>query len=55
MARGLSNKEVAGHLFLSVKTVEFHLSHVFQKLGVNRRTRLSALVARHETAGADLS
>ena len=55
VARGLSNKEVAGHLFLSVKTVEFHLSHVFQKLGVNRRTRLSALVARHETAGADLS
>ena len=53
VARGMSNKEVAGHLFLSVKTVEFHLSHVFQKLGVNRRTRLSALVARHETAGAE--
>jgi DNA-binding CsgD family transcriptional regulator len=49
VARGMSNKEVAGHLFLSVKTVEFHLSHVFQKLGVNRRTRVASLVARHET------
>ena len=39
VARGMSNKEVAGHLFLSVKTVEFHLSHVFHKLGVNSRTR----------------
>jgi DNA-binding NarL/FixJ family response regulator len=49
VAQGMSNKEVAGQLFLSVKTVEFHLSHVFDKLGVNRRTRLASLVARHET------
>lgn len=48
VARGMSNKEVAGQLFLSVKTVEFHLSHVFHKLGVNRRSRLAGLVARHE-------
>jgi DNA-binding NarL/FixJ family response regulator len=48
VARGMSNKEVAGHLFLSVKTVEFHLSHVFHKLGVNSRTRVAGLVARQE-------
>jgi DNA-binding CsgD family transcriptional regulator/tetratricopeptide (TPR) repeat protein len=49
VTRGMSNKEIAGHLFLSVKTVEFHLSHVFHKLGVNRRTQVAGLVARHET------
>ena len=48
VARGMSNKEVAGHLFLSVKTVEYHLSHVFDKLGVHSRTRVAGLVARQE-------
>ena len=46
VARGLSNREVAGQLFLSTKTVEFHLSNVFQKLGISRRTRLAAIVAK---------
>jgi DNA-binding CsgD family transcriptional regulator/tetratricopeptide (TPR) repeat protein len=46
VARGHSNREVAGQLFLSTKTVEFHLRNVFLKLGVNRRTRLATLVAR---------
>jgi DNA-binding CsgD family transcriptional regulator len=46
VARGHSNREVAGQLFLSTKTVEFHLRNVFHKLGVNRRTRLATMVAR---------
>jgi DNA-binding CsgD family transcriptional regulator/tetratricopeptide (TPR) repeat protein len=46
VARGLSNREVASQLFLSTKTVEFHLSNVFQKLGISRRTRLAAIVAK---------
>lgn len=50
VARGLSNREVAGQLFLSVKTVEFHLAHVFDKLGLRRRTQLAALVVRSEVA-----
>ncbi len=49
VARGLSNREVAGQLFLSTKTIEFHLRNVFQKLGINRRTQLAALVARQES------
>jgi DNA-binding CsgD family transcriptional regulator len=48
VARGHSNREVAGLLFLSSKTVEFHLSNVYHKLGINRRTRLATLVA-HQT------
>jgi DNA-binding CsgD family transcriptional regulator/tetratricopeptide (TPR) repeat protein len=45
VARGHSNREVAGLLFLSTKTVEFHLSNVYHKLGINRRTRLATMVA----------
>jgi DNA-binding CsgD family transcriptional regulator len=40
--KGLSNREIASELFLSTKTVEFHLSHVFLKLGITSRTQLVA-------------
>jgi DNA-binding NarL/FixJ family response regulator len=46
VARGHSNREIAGLLFLSTKTIEFHLRNVFQKLGINRRTRLATLDAQ---------
>ena len=48
VARGLSNREIAGELFLSVKTIEYHLRNVFHKLGIHRRTQLVALVARED-------
>jgi DNA-binding CsgD family transcriptional regulator len=41
VAEGLTNKEVAARLFLSTKTVEFHLRNVFRKVGVKSRTELS--------------
>jgi DNA-binding NarL/FixJ family response regulator len=42
---GLTNREVAAELFLSVKTVEYHLGKVFAKLGVSTRTQLAQRMA----------
>jgi DNA-binding CsgD family transcriptional regulator len=41
VAAGLTNREVAAKLFLSVKTVDFHLQQVYRKLGVRSRTELA--------------
>lgn len=37
-ARGMSNKDIAAELFLSVRTVKAHLSNIFNKIGVASRT-----------------
>ncbi len=39
MARGLSNQEIAAHLFVSLNTIKTHSSKVFEKLDVKRRTQ----------------
>jgi DNA-binding CsgD family transcriptional regulator len=41
VAQGATNKDVALALFISAKTVEAHLSRVYRKLGVNRRSQLA--------------
>jgi DNA-binding NarL/FixJ family response regulator len=41
VASGLSNKEVAAQLFISVYTVEAHLSNVYTKLGIRSRAQLA--------------
>jgi DNA-binding NarL/FixJ family response regulator len=38
LARGQSNKEIAGELFISQSTVKTHLIHIYDKLGVDNRT-----------------
>ena len=40
VAEGATNREVARELFLSAKTVEYHLTRVYRKLGVRTRTEL---------------
>lgn len=39
IAQGMSNQEIASHLFLSLNTVKTHTSNVFSKLDVQRRTQ----------------
>jgi hypothetical protein len=42
----LVSREAAAALFPSPKTIEFHLAHIYRKLGVRTRTQLAALAAR---------
>jgi len=46
VAEGATNKQVAAGLFLSPKTIDFHLGRVYRKLGIYSRTELAALVAK---------
>ena len=46
VARGMTNREVGAALFLSHKTIEFHLGRVYRKLGMNSRVGLISLFAR---------
>ena len=47
IARGYTYKEVASELFISIKTVETHVSHVLRKLQLSNRGEL-ALWAAHQ-------
>lgn len=39
VSKGLSNKEIAGQLFVSINTVKTHLQKVYEKMEVHRRTQ----------------
>jgi DNA-binding NarL/FixJ family response regulator len=45
VAEGGTNRSIAAALFLSPKTVSYHLGKVFEKLGLSSRAQLAALVA----------
>jgi DNA-binding CsgD family transcriptional regulator len=53
VAEGLSNKEVAAQLFLSPRTIEYHLRHVFTKLGITSRAQLAQLPLGDAEAAAE--
>jgi len=40
VGQGLTNRQIARELVVSVKTVEYHLGHVYDKLGIRSRTQL---------------
>ena len=47
VAAGLSNRQIADKLVVSVRTVEGHLYRLFAKLGINNRDQLINLTSRH--------
>jgi len=51
-AEGISNREIAQALFVTLRTVEMHLSNAFRKLGVSSRTQLTTALAADETSVA---
>ena len=53
LAQGLSNKELAGVLWLSERTVERHITGLYRKIGVERRTEATAFALRHGLVDAD--
>lgn len=48
VTRGLPNKAVAARLDISRRTVEAHVRHLFEKMGVASRTELAAVTFHHE-------
>jgi DNA-binding CsgD family transcriptional regulator len=54
-AQGRANRQIAAELYLSVRTAEAHLAHVYRKLGVRRRAELARhlVSAERNTKAAD--
>ena len=48
VAEGLSNPQIGQRLFVSGRTVQTHLAHVFAKLDITARAQLAAEVSRHQ-------
>lgn len=44
VAEGLTNRQIGERLFISPRTVDAHLAHIFRKLGITSRSRLAALI-----------
>ena len=49
LGAGRTTREAAASLFLSPKTIEYHLRSIYRKLGVNSRAALAAALAARES------
>lgn len=48
VARGLTNRQIAGELGISERTAESHIKNILVKFGYAARTQIAALVGRHD-------
>ncbi len=53
VALGLTNREIAKRLFLSDRTVEWHIEQILNKLGFSSRSQIAAWVVRSEALGSE--
>jgi two-component system, NarL family, invasion response regulator UvrY len=47
LARGMTNREIADHLQISIKTVDTHRGHVLKKLGLRNNSELTRFAVKH--------
>jgi len=52
IAKGESNRDIAGELVLSVRTVERHITHIYGKIGARGKADATAYALRHELTPA---
>ena len=50
---GATDRETADRLFISTKTVSYHLGNIYRSLGLRNRSQLAALVAAERATGGD--
>ena len=48
VAEGLTNPQIGERLYVSPRTVQTHLAHIFAKLGVSTRAQLAAQAAHQQ-------
>ena len=51
MAEGIGNREIAGRLFVSEKTVKNHVTSIFRKLDVSDRTQAVVQAVKRKYVG----
>ena len=52
LARGHSNKEIAGRLIVTPKTVSNHVGHIYAKVGVSSRAAATLFATQHGLVGS---
>jgi DNA-binding CsgD family transcriptional regulator len=50
LSEGLSNKEIAARLFISARTAQTHLTHIYRKLNLSSRVQVVQEAGRHAEA-----